>query len=153
MQLVDELSMINTTLIMYFATFAYGKSIRHSTFLGLGLTAFSIVLSVVYHLLQDPRYHQNAYAVLTLIVLGRSIWLVETQVKQKYPEATKKLWKMAIGGLIFFGAGFTLWTLDREMCGLWRDLRRTVGLPWGFFLGMSLLFVACRLVQHPGEVS
>ncbi|RPA85718.1 alkaline phytoceramidase [Ascobolus immersus RN42] len=134
MQLVDELSMINTTLIMYVATFAYGRSLLFSTLLALSLTAFSVAISLIYHHLQDPRYHQNAYAILTAIVLGRSIYLVETQVKGKYQAAYKDLWRMAIGGLLFFGAGFTLWTLDRELCAVWRGLRRSVGLPWGFVL-------------------
>jgi dihydroceramidase len=146
MQLVDELSMINTTLIMYFATFAYGRSLRFSSFLAIALTSFSIVISLIYHYLQDPRYHQNAYAILTIIVLGRSIYMVETSVKGRYDKAYKDLWRMAVGGLLFFGAGFTLWTLDRELCGMWRGWRRSVGLPWGFFLGRSSLLAFKRRI-------
>lgn len=81
MQLVDELSMIYTTCLMCYATFSYSKSYRHRMILGLGLTGLSVFITLYYHYLQDPRFHQNAYAILTIVVLLRSMWLMETNLR------------------------------------------------------------------------
>jgi dihydroceramidase len=84
MQLVDELSMIYTTCLMCFATFAFGKSVRTSVLLGLFLTSLALFITLYYHYLQDPTFHQNAYALLTAIVLTRCMYVMETQLRPSY---------------------------------------------------------------------
>jgi dihydroceramidase len=78
MQLVDELSMIYTTCLMFHATFSYGKTLRFSIAMGAFLTGLALFITLYYHYLQDPTFHQNAYALLTAIVLFRSIYVMET---------------------------------------------------------------------------
>jgi hypothetical protein len=46
MQLVDELSMIYTTCLMMYASFAYTRSRHFATILGLGLLALSAFITV-----------------------------------------------------------------------------------------------------------
>lgn len=137
MQLVDELSMINTTLMMYFATFAYGKSTGYSIFIASGLIGIAVTITYVYHYLQEPKFHQNAYAVLTSIVLGRSVYLMETRLRATDVKAVKQLWQLVGWGFFNFGLGFLLWTGDRFFCDQLIAARRYIGLPWGFLLGES----------------
>ena len=75
MQLVDELSMIYTTCLMFWATFEHKREQTFRTLLGFALAGLAIFITAYYHYLQDPTFHQNAYAILTAIVLLRSIWM------------------------------------------------------------------------------
>src|SRR5436305_14676097 len=81
MQLVDELSMIYTTCIMCYATFSYAKSALFSALLGVFLVFLAISITLYYHYLQDPEFHQNAYALLTTIVLVRSMYMMEVNIR------------------------------------------------------------------------
>ncbi|EEP80969.1 predicted protein [Uncinocarpus reesii 1704] len=87
MQLVDELSMIYTTCLMCYATFSFSKSTRNRTILGLSLLGLSVFITAYYHYLQDPRFHQNAYAILTVVVVLRSMWLMEVTLRSKWRKA------------------------------------------------------------------
>lgn len=132
MQLVDELSMINTTLVMWFATFAHKKSRGFSWILAIALLTILAVVSVVYHYIGDPLFHQNVYAVLTVAVLGRSWYLVHTKIRKAAPEDYKNMRDLVIFGFCAIAAAFTLWNLDRVFCSSLVGLRRDLGMPWGF---------------------
>lgn len=135
MQLVDELSMIYTTCLMCFATFAYGKSLRYSTFLGVGLVSLALFVTLYYHHLQDPAFHQNVYAILTAIVLFRAMYMMEVAIRPRFKSEERKslnprsdwavdavrkredlrdqeilrtMWKMIVSGLSIFLGGSTL---------------------------------------------
>ncbi|OJD38771.1 alkaline ceramidase [Diplodia corticola] len=81
MQLVDELSMIYTTCLMFYATFSYGRSRAYAQALGLFLVALAAFITGYYHYLQDPAFHQNMYALLTAVVLFRSIYIMEVRLR------------------------------------------------------------------------
>ncbi|KAG7125381.1 Alkaline ceramidase 3 like protein [Verticillium longisporum] len=83
MQLVDELSMIYTTCVMCFATFTYRRSNLFSAFLGLALIALAAFITAYYHISKDPLFHQNSYGILTAIVLLRSVYVMETELRPK----------------------------------------------------------------------
>jgi len=157
MQLVDELSMIYTTFIMVFSTFSYGKSRLYSTVLAIGLVSLAAFITLYYHYLQDPEFHQRVYAISTAIVLLRAMYVMEVNIRPKFrskersvahqiPEAqqarenlrdqaiVKKMWTMIGWGLTFFIGGFAIWTLDNEYCSTLRVWRREIGMPWGFLL-------------------
>lgn len=157
MQLVDELSMIYTTFIMVFSTFSYGKSRLYSTALAIGLVSLASFITLYYHYLQDPEFHQRVYALSTAIVLVRAMYVMEVNIRPKFrsqerlaahriPEAqqarenlrdqaiVKKMWTMIGWGLTFFVGGFAIWTLDNEYCSTLRTWRREIGMPWGFVL-------------------
>ncbi|KAF9869825.1 alkaline phytoceramidase [Colletotrichum karsti] len=142
MQLIDELSMIYTTLFMVFATFAYSKSNRFSVFLGSGLVLLAGFITSYYHITKDPVFHQGCYAALTTTVVLRSLYVMETQLR---PVLTKRnggtasrtlntMWIMVGTGLGVFLTGFLIWNLDNAFCSQIRRLRRHVGLPWGALL-------------------
>ncbi|KAF2189667.1 alkaline ceramidase-like protein [Zopfia rhizophila CBS 207.26] len=161
MQLVDELSMIYTTCLMFYATFSYGKSRRYSTTLAISLISLALFITLYYHYLQDPTFHQNAYAILTAIVLLRSLWIMEVNIRPKFrskereaanprpnggvkvmqdredrrdKEILRQMWWMIAFGLSIFLSGFAIWNLDNAFCPTLRRWRRQTGLPWGILL-------------------
>jgi len=164
MQLVDEHSMIYTTCLMCYATFSYSKSRQYAFILALGLVTLAVFITLYYHYLQDPAFHQNAYAILTAVVLARSMYVMEfslrpslTQHEEQYKLQHKRLmtaeekstsqsedrrdariltsmWVMIAYGLGTFLTGFGIWQLDNEYCSTIRSWRRELGLPWGIIL-------------------
>lgn len=163
-QLVDELSMIYTTCLMCYATFSYSKSRQFSQILALSLVSLAIFITLYYHYLQDPLFHQNAYALLTAVVLFRSMYIMEYNLRPsltKHQETFKQqrkrsmngderelsksedrrdarilgtMWTMVAYGLSIFLGGFAIWNLDNQLCSTLRVWRRQVGLPWGILL-------------------
>ena len=67
MQLVDELSMIYTTCLMAYASFSYSRPTRVRLILAISLLSLAVFITLYYHYLQDPVFHQNAYALLTTV--------------------------------------------------------------------------------------
>lgn len=90
MQLIDELSMIYTTCLMCYATFSFSQSPRARSALGLGLVALCVFITLYYHYLQDPTFHQNAYAVLTAVVVVRSMWIMEVTLRPSWYREHKE---------------------------------------------------------------
>lgn len=90
MQLVDELSMIYTTCLMCYATFSYSKSIRTRVILGSYLAFLSVFITLYYHYIQNPVFHQNAYAVLTAVVVLRSMYTMETTLRPSRRKSTEE---------------------------------------------------------------
>lgn len=81
MQLVDELSMIYTTCLMFWATFEHKRPVAFKWILGVAVAGLAIFITLYYHYLQDPSFHQNAYAILTAIVLFRSMYIMERDIR------------------------------------------------------------------------
>lgn len=140
MQLVDELSMIYTTCLMFYATFSHKQTQTIRILLALFLIALSIFITGYYHYLGDPVFHQNMYALLTAIVLFRSMYVMERDIRPK-PKAReaassqsiisekeqqrrddrdrkilKTMWLMIACGLSIFLGGFGIWNLDNMYC-------------------------------------
>ena len=164
MQLVDELSMIYTTCLMCYATFSYSKSKQFALVLAMSLVSLALFITLYYHYLQDPAFHQNAYAILTAVVLLRSMYVMEfslrpslTRKEEEYKLQRKRsmnadekrisrqegrrdqeilgtMWVMIASGLSIFLGGFAVWHLDNEYCSTLRSWRREIGLPWGILL-------------------
>lgn len=153
--------MIYTTCLMNFATFSYGKSRRYATVLAISLASLAVFITLYYHYLQDPVFHQVAYGILTAIVLFRAIYVMEANIRpgfrsqerdeanprlqsgakseqekedQRDAEILSTMWKMIGFGLSIFLGGFAIWNLDNEHCSRLIQWRRTIGMPWGFVL-------------------
>lgn len=90
MQLVDELSMIYTTCLMCYASFSYSRSVSYRIFLALFLSALAVFITLYYHYLQNPVFHQNAYALLTAIVLVRSMYTMEVELRPSRRQTTEE---------------------------------------------------------------
>lgn len=81
MQLVDELSMIYTTCLMTWATLEHKRSLWFKILAGVVVSGLALFITLYYHYLQDPTFHQNAYALLTAFVLLRSMYIMETNIR------------------------------------------------------------------------
>jgi dihydroceramidase len=90
MQLIDELSMIYTTCLMCYATFSYSRSTGVRLFLAIFLTGLAIFITLYYHYLQDPVFHQNAYALLTTIVVLRSMYTMEVTLRPSWRKSREQ---------------------------------------------------------------
>ena len=110
---------------------SHGKPLRYQITTGVALTALAGGVSVIYHYLKDPVFHQNAYAALTVFVLFRSFYLMERHVRVVDAAAVNLMWAMVAWGLTVFLSGFAVWNLDNAYCGALSSWRRSVGLPWG----------------------
>jgi dihydroceramidase len=157
MQLVDELSMIYTTGLMLWATFEHKQAQPFPTLLGIFIFGLLAFITGYYHFLKDPTFHQNAYAILTAIVLFRSVYVMEVSLRPYFRrqhgahslasksgedhraderdlKIVKQMWIMIIFGLSVFLGGFAIWNLDNIHCSKLRRWRHEAGLPWGIFL-------------------
>lgn len=163
MQLVDELSMIYTTCFSCYASFSYKRGTAYCWGVAIFLSSLSVFITAYYHYLQDPTFHQNAYALLTATLLFRSMYMMEMHMRpywrrQKQEEARqgkpmtmaeiaeqqridardlkmlKSMWALVGYGLTIFLGGFAIWNMDNMHCSRLRKLRKEVGLPWGILL-------------------
>jgi dihydroceramidase len=149
---------------MLWATFAYAHSPIVQTILGIFCASLAIFITGYYHYLQDPTFHQNAYAFLTAAVLLRSMYVMEVNIRPYYRKRREEreqsqgtttnesdraeerrqderdltilrtMWKMIAVGLSIFLGGFGLWLIDNLYCSKLRRWRHEIGLPWGILL-------------------
>lgn len=90
MQLVDELSMIYTTCLMAYASFSYSRPSGVRLVLAISLLSLAVFITLYYHYLQDPVFHQNAYALLTTVVVLRSMHTMETTLRPKWRHSREE---------------------------------------------------------------
>lgn len=151
MQLLDELAMIYTTCVLFHAIFSHGRSTRAAWFIALSITSLAAFITAYYHYLQNPVFHQNAFAALTIAVVLRSMYAMEKTLRpsrrprpashsdstgrdRRDAEILSTMWKLVGCGLVSVAVGFLLWNLDNAFCSTVRRWRVAVGLPWGIFL-------------------
>lgn len=156
MQLIDELSMIYTTSLVVYAMYSFSrpKSIRIK--LGVSLISLCTFITLYYHYLQDPRFHEIAYGVLTAVVVFQSMWTMEvtlrpsrrarfrtastkTSNKQRYEDERdshilRMMWLLVGSGLTSFLGAFLVWNIDNRACSTLSRWRNAMGLPWGMLL-------------------
>lgn len=147
MQLLDELAMVYTTCILFYATFSHARSIG----VKLGVAALTIGIAAFvtgyYHYLGDPAFHQNMFALLTSIVVFYNMYLMQKTLKQPNQEPImgrakteedarrlKMMWQMIPVGIGSVALGFLIWNIDNIYCSRFRTWRREIGLPWGILL-------------------
>ena len=75
--------MIYTTCLMCYATFSHKQKAPIPLFLGIFLVALALFITLYYHYLQDPLFHQNMFALLTVTVVFRAIYVMEKNVRPR----------------------------------------------------------------------
>ena len=162
MQLLDELAMIYTTCVMFYATFSHKRSAR-AAMLVFALAVFiAAFITAYYYHIKDPLFHQNAFALLTAVVFFRNLYGMEISLRpsrqarrrawlgrgradvngaaeqsrmdQRDLSILKTMYQMIPVGLGSIALGFLIWNVDNEFCPALRQWRRAVGLPWGILL-------------------
>ncbi|KAJ5632594.1 hypothetical protein N7490_008933 [Penicillium lividum] len=58
--------------------------------LGSSLAFLSVFITLYYHYLQDPVFHQNAYALLTAVVVFRSMYTMETTLRPRWRKSREE---------------------------------------------------------------
>ncbi|KKK20611.1 hypothetical protein ARAM_000156 [Aspergillus rambellii] len=58
--------------------------------LGAFLAGLAIFITLYYHYLQDPLFHQNAYALLTTVVVLRSMYTMEVTLRPSLRHTTEE---------------------------------------------------------------
>jgi dihydroceramidase len=49
--------------------------------LGFAVAGVALFITLYYHHVQDPKFHQDAYAILTVVVFGRSLYVMERDIR------------------------------------------------------------------------
>ena len=58
--------------------------------LGVSLAFLSVFITLYYHYLQDPIFHQNAYAILTTVVVLRSMYTMEVTLRPRWRKSREE---------------------------------------------------------------
>ncbi|KAH0842805.1 putative Alkaline phytoceramidase [Fonsecaea pedrosoi] len=151
---------------MAFASLSYSQPRQIQVYLGVFLVLFCAFITAYYHYLQDPAFHQIVYALLTVFIVLRSVYSMETSLRpslrkseekhrlererlglsvdvsreqQEYEnqrdlEILRTMWCLVAFGVSVFLGGFYIWNLDNQYCSTLIRWRRSIGMPWGFFL-------------------
>lgn len=88
-QLFDELNMIYTTCLMLWASLSHFRPLSTQIFLAVALVVFCIFVTLYYHYLQDPTFHQNVYAALTCFIVIRACWTMESSLRPRLRGTTE----------------------------------------------------------------
>jgi dihydroceramidase len=62
---------------MVYAVFSHRQSTRACLAIFLAILSLAVFITGCYHYLQDPVFHQNMFALLTAVVVLRSMWIME----------------------------------------------------------------------------
>lgn len=166
MQLLDELSMIYLSCTSFFAIFSHRQTRTVTTLVFAFTISLAIFVSVYYHYLQDPVFHQNAFALLTAINIFRGWYQMEQllrpprrgktalgndpsqrRIDQRNLKILASMWTLSLWGVANIAIGFLIWNLDNIFCARIRQWRRAMGLPWGMLLeGHGWWYVSSRRV-------
>jgi dihydroceramidase len=145
--------MIYLTCTTFFAMFSYNKSPTTRFIVLVFIIAVGASVTLYYHYLKDPLFHQNAFAILTATVIFKLIYEMEHLLRpSRKPKDTscskdeqvrldkrdirilKTMWALCAAGVGSVGIGFLIWNLDNIYCSKLRLWRRELGLPWGILL-------------------
>jgi len=89
-QLVDELNMIYTTCLMAYASMSYSRPTNQQIRLGVFFSLFCAGITLYYHYLQDPAFHQTVYAALTVFIVFRSVYDMEFNLRPSLRRSEEK---------------------------------------------------------------
>ena len=89
-QLVDELNMIYTTCLMAYASLSYARPVGVQILLGIFLIVLCLGITLYYHHIQDPTFHQNVYAAMTVFIVFRSAYSMESTLRPYFRRSTEQ---------------------------------------------------------------
>ncbi|KAI8069598.1 ceramidase [Gongronella butleri] len=125
MQLLDELPMIYVGCIMVWHSIEVYEKMRYGWSLVLFLIGYSVFVTYSYLIINDPVFHQVAYALLVFFIVFRSIYMVRqlpggAKVNEyEYPRMVTLLRLAAASFLLAFG----IWNVDNVFCSSLRHFR------------------------------
>jgi dihydroceramidase len=102
----------------------YSQS-RFGSPLILFLLGYSAFVTYSYLIINDPVFHQVAYAILVITIVFRSVYLVKhlpPQTTNERPHLVRLL-RLAAAGFII---SFAVWNVDNQFCSYFRHARTLV---------------------------
>lgn len=81
MQLLDELSMIYCSCVALYAVISPDLTPRNANLFLVFVVSLAIAISGYYHFLQDPAFHQTAFAIIVAIVSFKNMYTMETKLR------------------------------------------------------------------------
>jgi dihydroceramidase len=80
---------------MVYAGLSYSRPRTLQIALAIFLLAFCAFITLYYHYLQDPTFHQNVYAALTVFIVFRAIWEMEYTLRPSLRKSTEedRVWR------------------------------------------------------------
>lgn len=106
--------------------------------LPIGLAIYSIFVSYAYIIINNPVFHQVAYAALVIAVVLRAIVLLNKVPGTSYEKA--KMRTLLVLAALGFIIGFSLWNIDNIFCSTLRDWRKTVPTLTGSVSEVCLVY-------------
>ncbi|KAB8235675.1 ceramidase [Aspergillus alliaceus] len=90
MQLVDELSMIYTVCVICYSSFSHQRSAVFRLFLAILLFCIAVSVTLYYHFLGDPTFHQRVFAILSLAAIFHGIYSMHMALHPLFRYPTKE---------------------------------------------------------------
>ncbi|KAI8619500.1 ceramidase [Chytriomyces sp. MP71] len=138
-QMLDELPMLYATTLTVFCMLRIFPSSRVNVLcLGLGLTAYSLLVTFFYLSFPNPVYHEIAFGFLVVTMVFLSPLQISHLSKQQ-PHLRKTpllntLWTLYYASIVSFASGFVLWLSENNRCEWFRSTRIRIGYPWRVLL-------------------
>lgn len=82
--------MIYTTCLMAYASLSYSRSTKVQISLGVFFVLFCAFITLYYHYLQDPAFHQTVYAALTVFIVIRSVYSMEFNLRPSLRQSEER---------------------------------------------------------------
>lgn len=134
-QLLDELPMLYATCVPFWSFLSRNKTKSQTLWMAGGVTVLAGTITAIYLVIRDPTFHQVSYALLNLFIVVQSYKVIRDTIdKTKYAKEISQMRTLMIKGVGFFGFGYLLWNLDIHLCVKITQLKRWVGIPYGFLL-------------------
>ena len=92
----------------------------------------TVIPIIIYHAVTDERIiHELVFASMVALVGKRTSNLVHGNLKTK--QQRRRVMRLVWLGAAAFVFGYILWQLDHMFCTQLTAIRRSLGIPWGFF--------------------
>lgn len=130
-QVCDDLSMFWVCAALIHELYTLEMSKPAKVAFASTLTAVLGVISAYHYVLHQLWLHNLTFIVEVTAIWPRVLYLIRTRFKGEQ----KRYWtgEFRTGGLCFM-LGFVVWALDSAYCGALRETRKSLGIPFGFFL-------------------
>lgn len=120
---------------MCYASFSHNRSRSYRLVLAIALVSLAAFITLYYHRIQDPTFHQRAYALLTAIVVFRSMFLMESHLRPKWRRAKPAGHRPQDGDMIGSESKRSLDTIDRRNKEILRSMWLMIAYGLSTFLG------------------
>ncbi|KAJ1943016.1 alkaline ceramidase ydc1, partial [Linderina pennispora] len=132
-QLLDELPMLYTCALSFYALVEIDRQVQHGWRLPVGIGALQLAITLIYIFwLQSPAFHQVAFAFTAMGTVGFGY---KRMKQMRIDRRTKRLMtRLLVLGHIGMYGGFLVWNLDNIFCHRLRSYRQMVNSPLDVFL-------------------